>query len=184
MKISRWYHHHSASFFSTQLFGPDPEDSYWWNSAVRAKNQANLTFFVGLNLSENNQNDIEYGWKWVEIGLPGLRICLSESQDHDESNKTPPDPKYSTQSAPNRPIGPWPNCLPFLRTMSTFPDTVLWFWAFWVGYWGTGGVSLDSSWSWDSNGRILSPGSQMSVHFKPNFIQLFVFSKVQANEKQ
>ena len=40
---------------------------------------------------------LESGRKWIENALPGLRIGQNESQDHDESNATPPDPKYRSR---------------------------------------------------------------------------------------
>ena len=40
---------------------------------------------------------LESGWKWIENAPPGLRIGQNEPQDHDESNGTPPDPKYRSR---------------------------------------------------------------------------------------
>ena len=56
-------------------------------------------------LSQNHQNDMKYDRKWVEIRPPGLRIRLFESQDHDESNGTPPDPKYPNKMSQIDPMG-------------------------------------------------------------------------------
>jgi hypothetical protein len=66
---------------------------------------------------------MKYGWKWVEIRPPGLGIRLFESQDHDESNETPPEPKYLSEITQ---IDPTDRCLivRFLRA-GTVPDTLI-----------------------------------------------------------
>ena len=50
-----------------------------------------------MQSSRKSSKILESGWKWIENGLPGLRIGQNESQDHDESNGTPPDPKYRSR---------------------------------------------------------------------------------------
>lgn len=54
------------------------------------------------------------------------------------------------------------------------------FWSFWKGFGRSGGVSLHSSWSWDSNKRILSPGTQIWTpifHINLVFFQMFLPTK-------
>ena len=47
-----------------------------------------------MQSSRKSSKILESGWKWIENALPGLRIGQNESQDHDESNGTPRDPKF------------------------------------------------------------------------------------------
>ena len=50
-----------------------------------------------MQSSRKSSKILESGWKWIENALSGLRIGQNEPQDHDESNGTPPDPKYRSR---------------------------------------------------------------------------------------
>ena len=50
-----------------------------------------------MQSSRKSSKILEFGWKWIENALPGLRIGQNEPQYYDESNGTPPDPKYPSR---------------------------------------------------------------------------------------
>ena len=116
IKISRWYHHHSVSFFSPQLFGPDPEDSYWWNFAMRTKMLANTMFVVGRNLWIHIKiiwNIAGIGSRFEFLGWESVHLNLKITMN---LMRHPPTPKNPSKITKIEPMGQgWIVCCIYLQ---------------------------------------------------------------------